>query len=398
MLSLAGDAARSPVGSSSGVAVLVVLLTGPFGSLAGASEPSAVQLRGTVKSGTGDPIGGATVTVNHQQFTTNADGGWDGRLPFEAVYHYWATAEGYGISPPAGTVTATGTGLDVLPLSMDSVVPSLFDVDRSKYEQLHNTVPPTITQFASDQGIQKRQVLPAETQAIVVQGTVGSREGHPLLRPDAYLAHPDDSVEQLSADIEGDRFSATFPLTSGLGKYQIELLDTSGSAVINAPLFVGVAYTSASPVVSDPDLSPANSELQALNGWRRSARARGSTRLMLTLAWRGWPRTTWRTWWRTTGGAAAGRTDRATWTILTAAGVPLVWRPVRVYAGPSRRPSAKASLPAVQQRAIDDLFESPSPPVRPVRRLRACRRRGRQRGGQPIVRHRVRGRVAGSMM
>ena len=339
-----------------------MLLTGPFGSVAGRLRAVGSPVAGTVKSATGDPIGGATVTVNHQQFTTNADGGWDGRLPFEAVYHYWATAEGYGLSPPATvTVTATGAGLDVLPLSLDSVVPSLFDVDRSKYEQLHNTVPPTITQFASDQGIQKRQVLPAETQAIVVQGTVGSREGHPLLRPDTYLAHPDDSVEQLSADIEGDQFSATFPLTSGPGKYQIELLDTSGSAVINAPLFVGVPYASPSPVVSDPDLAPANSELQALD---RLATVRASQGLksvdvdprLAQVAQDHLADMVAHNWWCHCWTDGSSNLDH-----LTAAGVPFVWRPVPGMRGAQQAAFGEGIAPGDSGAgAIDDLFQSPA--------------------------------------
>ena len=172
--------------------VLVSLLVEPFGSAVDAVGPSAAELSGSVKSTMGAPIAGAIVNVNGHQFTTNADGSWHGRLPFEPVYHYWASAEGFGLGPQAtSTTTTSGPTLDVLPISLGILVlPSLFEVDATMYAGLLDTVAPTITQFATDQGIQK-QVLPADTQAIVVRGTVGSRDGHPLLRPDAYLAHPD---------------------------------------------------------------------------------------------------------------------------------------------------------------------------------------------------------------
>jgi uncharacterized protein YkwD len=340
---------------------LVALLMGPFGAVAGAAEPSAVQLRGTVKSATGDPIAGALVTVNDQQFTTDADGRWDGRLPFEHVYHEWATAEGYAASAPATvSVSASGTGLEVFPLPLDSVLPSLFDVDPTRYQQLPNTVPPTITLFATDQGLQTLQVLPADTQAIVVQGTVGSRDGRPLLRQDTYLAHPDDSVERLSAEIHGDQFSATFPLTSGPGKYQIELVDTSGSAIINAPLFVGVPYTPSTPIVSDPDLASADSEQQALDRLGEVRAGHGLQQLevdprLAQVARDHLADMVANNWWCHCWADGSSNQNH-----LTAAGVPFVWRPVPGTRG-ARQAVFGEGIESGESGAgaVDDLFQSP---------------------------------------
>jgi uncharacterized protein YkwD len=251
-------------------------------------------------------------------------------------------------------------GSEVSPLALDNKLQSLFDVDPTQYAHVANVDPPTITLFTTDQGQQKSQVLSADTQAVLVRGTVGSRDGEPLIRGDTYLAHPDDSVEQLSADVHGDEFSATFPITSGPGSYQIEIVDTTGSAVINAPLFVGVPYAPSPPVLSDPNLAPPDSEQQALDrlGSVRTNHGRKplaiDPRLMEVahdhLADMAANNSFFHCW--TDGSSLLDH--------LTAIGIPVHWKPAPGQRGVSHAAFSEGiAFGGIGAGAIDELFSSP---------------------------------------
>lgn len=161
-----------------GVSLLAALATSSEAAVA--AQPSAVELSGTVTSTRGDPIPEATVHVDDQQFTADGNGKWRGQLPFSPVYHQWAAAQGYRASSPDFFYPDPSVaGLEVSPLSLDNKLQSVFDVDPTQYANVANTDPPTITQFTTDEGQQKSQVLAADTKVVVVQGTVGSRDGDP---------------------------------------------------------------------------------------------------------------------------------------------------------------------------------------------------------------------------
>jgi hypothetical protein len=106
----------------------------------------------------------------------------------------------------------------------------------------------------SNTGERRSQTLSADANSLTVSGTVGSRDGQPLVRGDAFVSHLDDSVEEHDVTVNGDAFTVTFPLSEGTGRYQVEINDTIGSAVIDVPAFLGVPYA-ASPPLSPPDLS-----------------------------------------------------------------------------------------------------------------------------------------------
>ena len=266
----------------------------------------------------------------------------------------------------------------------------MFDVNPAHYADKANTDPPTITQFSTDEGQQRSQVLSADTQTVIVRETVSSRDGEPLVAGDAYLSHPDDSVERLSADVNGDTFTAVFPIASGPGKYQVEIVDTTGAAVVNTPVFVGVPYVASPPAISDLTMAPAESEQQALE--RRASVRTGHGLSALNVD----P--------RLTGVADAHLADMVAsnrvchcWTDgsnlldhLTAAGIPVHWVPVPGQVGWHRLQLVKASVRRNRHRSDRRTVFMCRSSSRPARRLHQRRRRRRQGGRWSNLRHRVR--------
>jgi len=219
--------------------------------------PDVSQVGNTVPSGTettlngvvtdarnNSPLAGATVDVNGEAFVTDAQGKWQGRVPFAPVFYETASAPGYG-SRGVHTLSVSSSFF-AGPAIVDRLW-SVFQVD-DQYQSWPDTVSPTITSFATDAGVANQQVVPADTGAIVISGAAGGRDGHPVVRGDGYVARPDDFVDPVDVAIAGDVFSVTFPLAYGPGRYQIEINDASGGAVINVPIFVGVPYTPPAPI------------------------------------------------------------------------------------------------------------------------------------------------------
>jgi uncharacterized protein YkwD len=228
------------------------------------AQAGQVELHGSVTTAGGDPIPGATVGVNDQRFTTDAHGNWDGQVDAVGTYTQWAAAPGYAASGWYQLTTSASAPAARLTFpAFSTVLDSVFDPNPD-YARFTNTTPPTIDSFVSNTGESRSQTLPADASSLTVTGTVGSRDGQPLVRGDAFVSHPDDSVEGHDVTVNGDAFSVTFPLSEGTGRYQVEINDTIGSAVIDVPLFVGVPYA-VSPPLSPPDLSlsPQDSEQQA---------------------------------------------------------------------------------------------------------------------------------------
>jgi uncharacterized protein YkwD len=237
----------------------------------GSSAPSVgaqagqVELHGRVSTAGGDPIAGATVGVNDQRFTTDTQGNWGGQVDAVGTYTQWAVAPGYAASGWYQlTTSASGPDVRMMLPAFSTVLHSLFDPNPD-YARFPNTIPPTIDSFVANTGQSRNQMLPADASSLTVTGTVGSRDGQPLVRGDAFVSHPDDSVEEHDVTVNGNAFSVTFPLSQGTGRYQVEINDTIGTAVIDVPLCVGVPYA-VSPPLSPPDLSlsPQDSEQQAL--------------------------------------------------------------------------------------------------------------------------------------
>jgi hypothetical protein len=78
---------------------------------------------------------------------------------------------------------------------------------------------------------------------------------------------PDDSVKFAPVATHGGTFTATFPFDQGPGRYQVEINNSSGEAVINVPMFVGGAVQAGS-----------RSGHQSTRPRRQTAPARRSTR------------------------------------------------------------------------------------------------------------------------
>jgi len=58
---------------------------------------------------------------------------------------------------------------------------------------------------------------------------------------------PDDFVDAARVSIDGVTFAETRPLAYGPGRYEIEISDSAGGAVMNVPIFVGVPYAPRAP-------------------------------------------------------------------------------------------------------------------------------------------------------
>jgi uncharacterized protein YkwD len=139
-----------------------------------------------------------------------------------------------------------------------------------------NTTPPTIETFVTDGGLDHQQELPAEPGSLTVMGGVGDVDGRPYVRGDGWLALPDGSVRFVPVSIQGQRFSAIFPLDHGPGTYRLEINSASGRAIINVPLFVGVRYAPEPPIwPRDENLAPEVSAARAFEALNQLRQARG---------------------------------------------------------------------------------------------------------------------------
>jgi hypothetical protein len=230
----------------------------------------AVALSGAVSTSDGSPVEGATVTVSDQQFITDDQGHWDGAVPFESRLREFVIAPGYvgregheiGLSSPNTRV----------PLLRDTLR-SIFEPDAEAYAR-ESSAPPTVSEFTTNTGVSRAQEVPADTSSITVTGNVGARDGKPVVRGDAYLGRPDDFVDQLAVTMQGATFSAVFPITHGAGVYRVEINDTTGAAVINVPIFVGVPYAPEGPIWPEAadleDDGPVSRASEALQQIRQS--------------------------------------------------------------------------------------------------------------------------------
>jgi uncharacterized protein YkwD len=238
------------------------------------SSPAAalqsIVFSGLVDNTDGSPVAGATVTVGGQQFVTDDNGAWSGPVDYAPTIREFVTASGY----------ATSRYRDILFRGPNSISPRLHDTLRSIFEPdpeyfaRDPGTPPTITNFTSNGGSSRSQELPPETSAVTVTGTVGNRDGQSQVRPIAFLGRPDDFVDEVPMAIQGDTFEGKFPITHGAGVYRLEINDTTGAAIINVPLFVGVPFEPEPPIWPDEadlaDDGPTARALEAIQQLRQS--------------------------------------------------------------------------------------------------------------------------------
>jgi uncharacterized protein YkwD len=242
---------------------------------AAAAEPAALQavaVSGVVSTGDGTPIAGATVTIGEQQFVADDQGHWDGAVPFAPRLREFVTAPGYVDDGYRELLIPSPNAVGA---KLQDRMRSIFDADAESYARLPST-PPTVADFTTNNGVSRSQEVPADTSTITVTGTVGERDGEPVVRGDGYLAHPDDFVDQIAVKIQGDQFSAVFPITHGVGVYRVEINDSIGAAVINVPVFVGVPFKAEAPNWPDEaDLADDGPVSRALEALQRVRQAHG---------------------------------------------------------------------------------------------------------------------------
>jgi hypothetical protein len=247
------------------ITLLAAMLLQPLSAAA-----QTINFQGQVRNSEGAPVAGAIVTVGDQQFDTDDEGYWLGTVAYAENVREFVTASGY---------VARGFR-DFAFRSPNSITPPLRDILRSAFEPdldyyaRGGGTPPTIRDFVSNTGVSRSQEVPAETSAITVTGTVGERGGQPQVRTTAYLGRPDDFVDQVPLTIQGNDFTATFPITRGPGIYRVEINDTTGAAVINVPIFVGVPYEPEPPIWPEEadlvDDGPVTRALEALQLMRQA--------------------------------------------------------------------------------------------------------------------------------
>lgn len=240
---------------------------------AAATTPTAghtVTFSGWVASETdGKPLPGARIVLNQQVFQANAQGYWSGAVPLARQVNQWFLAEDHvadGYRAWAFDDFTRDHGVRGSTVAVRSIFrPSL------RGDITPGVTPPTVAQFASDGGVAFRQELPARTRWVAVSGTVGRLAGAPMVRAEAYVARPDGFVETVGVHISGKQYTVRFPTTSGPGRYQVEIVDITGAAVINVPIFVGVPYafdTPGSPTSAAPGAESRREALATLNAVR----------------------------------------------------------------------------------------------------------------------------------
>jgi uncharacterized protein YkwD len=234
-----------------------------FAVLAPGTAQSAGVVSITVTLPDGSPAANATIFLNDQRVLAGPDGQWQGSLPSSGRLYEAAALPGFASRGVRWSdVASSSSGVPTTLVLKDQLV-SVFDVSTDTY--LPGRTPPLIAQFVTNTGLSEQQEVPAETTSVSVSGGVGEADGHPFVRGDGWLAEPDDSVTFVPVALQGDTFTATFPFDQGPGHYQIEINDTTGGAVINVPIFVGVPYAPDAPIwppVDNP--APADSAHQAL--------------------------------------------------------------------------------------------------------------------------------------
>jgi hypothetical protein len=222
--------------------LLAAVLVQPNSPVSAALQ--SIDFSGVVSNTDGSPVAGALVTVGDQQFVTDEGGEWSTPVDYAPSIREFVTASGY----------ATHGFRDILFRGPNSISPRLHDTLRSIFEPDPDYfardpgTPPTITGFTSSSGASRAQELPPETSAVTVTGTVGNRDGQSQVRTIAFLGRPDDFVDEVPLTIQGDTFAGAFPITHGAGVYRLEINDTTGAAIINVPLFIGVPYEPEPPI------------------------------------------------------------------------------------------------------------------------------------------------------
>jgi hypothetical protein len=248
-----------------GLAAMLCLVTAPISvSAAAPARLQTVAMSGVVRDGDGAPIAGATVTVGDQPLLTDDQGRWHGAVPFASTLREFVSAPGY-IQHSYREIYLPAPNASGPPLQ-DTLV-SIFEPDPATYARPGST-PPTITGFVTDTAVSRSQAVPGDTTRIIVTGTVGDQGGEAVVRGDAYLGRPDDFVDQIAVSKQGGNFSAEFPITHGPGGYRVEINDSTGGAIINIPVFVGVPYQPEAPIW--PDDGPVARALGALQQVRQS--------------------------------------------------------------------------------------------------------------------------------
>lgn len=240
------------------------------------ADGPTVSLSGAVVSrADGSPIANAIIFVDQQRIQADQRGQWQAQVPVPAngarIYR-WAFAPGY--RPAQGWYAFDQPGLPTPgPLAHYHVGPvtgkllSAFGPDQAEAYAWGGAgaVAPAITAFSGDAGGAFTQVLPPQTRSLTVAGTTGRYQGKGLVADTAFLAKPDDFVEQVPVAITGGAFKATFPIQGGPGRYQVEVNDTFGQALINVAVFVGVPYVAGPPRVG-PGAAPGPTRAEALAG------------------------------------------------------------------------------------------------------------------------------------
>ena len=239
-------------------------------SSAPAAAQAAARLSINVTLPDGSPAANATIFIDDQRVQADATGHWQGPEPPGARIYEAAAEPGYA---SRGVRWSDDGGAPTTIVFSDQLA-SLFNVASDAYPP--GAAPPLIAEFTTDTGLNDQQQVPAETTSVTVSGGVGDSDGHPVVRGDGWLAMPDDSVTFVPVVRSGDTFTATFAFDHGPGRYQIEINDTAGSAVINVPMFVGVPYAPDAPVWPPvPTPAPDDSPRQALDALNHLRAAHG---------------------------------------------------------------------------------------------------------------------------
>jgi uncharacterized protein YkwD len=232
-----------------------------------------VSFSGTVSAGSsGQPLPAAMVFLNGQAIHADQEGHWAAHVDAASMVDVWIVAPGF--SAYHGQTTLSSADGPVLVQPIDVALRSIFDT-QDDFQGYPGHVPPQVTAFSAGSGPAFSQVLPATAQELTICGTLGTRDGRPALDAKAWLALPDDSVQQTEISTSSGSFRVTLPLSGGPGAYLVELNDRSGSSVLKVPLFVGTPYAFQPPPRFPDNLTGSESLAQGLTNLNQRRTAHG---------------------------------------------------------------------------------------------------------------------------
>ncbi|MFI5267564.1 MAG: CAP domain-containing protein [Chloroflexota bacterium] len=187
------------------------------------------------------PVGGARVNVTGAgnlvaRLLTDTGGHWAGHVPY--FPRLVATVEAVGYGPVSQwEFDPTSASDEFVPAQLQ-----LRSVFAAGNPYSHFEVAPTVSIFLADTGESFQQVLAPAASKVTIAGSSGLERGQPAIRSDAWVANPDDSIARVDVKVANGAFSVDLPLLKGRGRYQVEVNDAGGAAIINVPLFVGVPF------------------------------------------------------------------------------------------------------------------------------------------------------------